>query len=471
MRALRRARAWLHDRLGLAPVLSAFRSHKVPRANTGRAGWLYVLGNGILAAFLLQLVTGVALATKYIPSPASAHASLRFITEQTWMGGFLRALHFFGASAMLVLVALHMSRVFLTGSYKFPREVNWLTGVVLLLLTGLMAFTGQLLRWDENGVWTVVVAAQFAARVPLLGGGLAEFLLAGDTVGGSTLSRFYALHVFVLPALIVLTVSLHVWLVFHHGISEPPRAGRAIEPDTYREEYRALKEAGRPYWPFAAWREAVFATGVLLVVFVLAALLGPKGPGPLPDPSAVAADPRPDWFLRWYYTLIWLKPRGWEDFTMVYLPLVVVAVLLVLPFVARGGERHPARRPWAVLVVLGGAVLFGSLIGLGTRPHWVPDFDTAPIPAERLAGLEASAAEGALVFHARGCQFCHQALGHGGRYGPDLTNVLLRMSPEETTVRIVAGIRDMPAYRDVLRAGELEALLAFFGAMAAGAVR
>lgn len=239
---------------------------------------MYIFGSATMVAFIVQILTGIALVTVYVPSPESAHESLLAITNVFTLGWLIRALHFFGASAMVALVLLHMCRVFLTASYKFPREMNWITGVLLFLLTLAMAFTGQLLRWDENGVWTVVVASKFLVRVPLIGRELAEFALAGDTVGGATLSRFYGLHVFILPALIILLLGLHLFLLIHHGVSEPPKAGQRVDPATYRSRYKKLKEAGVRYWPYMVWREAVFGALVLVAIFTLAIVFGPRDP-------------------------------------------------------------------------------------------------------------------------------------------------------------------------------------------------
>lgn len=460
--AFKRAGAWLYDRLGLERIVDFVIRHPVPYGNTKRIGWLYTLGIATFTAFLLQVLTGTALATKYIPSPAHAYSSLLYITEEAWFGWLLRGMHYFGASAMVVLISAHMARVFLTGSYKFPREMNWVFGVLLLVLTVAMALTGQLLRWDEHGIWTVTVAAHFVGRVPLIGEFLARFVLAGDTVGGATLSRFFVFHVMILPVLIFLTVGIHLYLVLHHGVSEPPKAGRPVDPETYREWYKEHAEkSGRQYVPDAAWREAVAALVVVLTVIALAYLFGPRGPDAPPDPVAIAADPRPDWYLRWYYALLWVKPRGLETFIMVYLPLLVLGGLLLLPFVFNKGERSPRRRPLAVLTFGVIAAVLIALTELGMRAPWAMEFETVPLQRAQLPVPEGEAWQGAQLFYARGCQYCHMVLGEGGTFGPDLTDATRRLPPEVIVERTLNGIGDMPAYRDVLNREELDAILAF----------
>jgi ubiquinol-cytochrome c reductase cytochrome b subunit len=460
---------WLKDRLGLDPVLRFLQGHKVPAALLGRAGWMYVFGMGIVAAFTIQVVSGIALATIYVPSPGLAHESVRYITEDVGFGALLRAMHFYGASAMVLLVTVHMIQVYLAAAYKYPREMNWISGVLLLLLTMAMALTGQMLRWDEDGLWTVVVAAKFAARVPMIGPWLAEFVLGGETVGGATLTRFYAAHVFLIPGLIVALVGLHIYLVLHHGISEPPKAGEPVDPATYKARYKALKDQGARYFPDVAWKEIVTACGVVTAVVALAVLFGPKAIGLPPDPTVAFADPRPDWFLRWYYAFLYVKPRGLESFAMVYLPILAVAGLLLLPLLFRSGSRSVAERPWSVVVVGAVVVTFGTLTVLGFRAPWSPAYETTPLEPADL-GVEAGSvvAEGAATFHGRGCQYCHVAFGRGGLYGPDLTEVAMRISPQEITVRIVQGFRsDMPAYRDILSQDELDSIIAFLQALPA----
>lgn len=453
---------WFYDRLALSQVVTLLRTHKVPAETaTGKKAWMYVLGSATLLMFAMQLVSGVALVTVYVPSPATAYESLHAITNTFTLGWLVRALHFYGASAMMVLVALHAARVFLTGSYKFPREMNWISGVFLLLLTASMAFTGQLLRWDQNGIWSVVVASKFLLRVPWIGRELADFALAGESVGGATLSRFFALHVFILPGLLILLIGAHLFLLYQHGVSEPPRAGRKVEPRRYRQWYAQLKEQGRHYWPYMVWREALFGFVCVALVFTLAVTFGPKGPGAAPDPMVLNADPRPDWYFLWYYALLWIKDRGLEALVMVYGPIAVVALLLLLPLVASKGERSPARRPWAVAAVLAVALAFAVLTSIGVRAPWAPAEDARPLSAAVLPSDQPGVLEGAHLFYDRGCQLCHKVLGTGGAYGPDLTHVQRRLSPEEIAVRTVNGVGDMPSYRETLSASELDRIVEF----------
>lgn len=441
--------------------MAAVENHRVPAevAET-RKGWMYVFGNATLVMFVIQILAGVALATMYVPSPDVAHQSLTQISEETTFGGFLRALHFYGASAMVVMMVLHLIRVFLTAAYKYPREATWMFGVALFVLVMAMAFTGQLLRWDENGLWGSVVAAKYVARVPFVGGALADFVIAGESISGATLSRFFALHVFVLPALILLCLAAHLYLVIHHGVSEPPKVGRIVEPRVYVAWYRELKRRGPTYWPHMVWREAVFALLVVSAVVVLALLLGPKGPGAPPDAARLASDPKPDWFLLWWYALLWVKPRGLEALVMVYAPLLLLLAAFFFPVVFYKGERAPARRPWAVATVIFLVGALATLTVLGTRAPWYPE-STEPLTAEAIGTTDPMALHGALTFNERGCQLCHAVAASGGSYGPDLTRVARRLSPEEISLRIMNGVGDMPAYREIVTREELDGILVF----------
>jgi ubiquinol-cytochrome c reductase cytochrome b subunit len=348
------------------------------------------------------------------------------------------------------------------GAYKYPRQMNWLTGAGLLLFTLGMAFTGQLLRWDQIGVWTAVIAAEQAGRTPLIGNWLGHFLLAGDTVGGATLSRFFAAHVFFIPALVFPFLGLHLYLVVYNGISEPPAAGRPVDPTTYRHWYeQMLARVGVPFWPDAAWRDAAFGLLVILTIGALALSLGPPELGRPPDPTIIQASPRPDWYFMWYFALLSLIPRWAEDYVILLGPLVFGLALILLPFAAPAGERSPVRRPWAIAIVAAIVFVIARYWVIGIAAPWSPRFDTRPLPASIVRATTPEVQLGAALFYSKGCQYCHLVSGQGGIRGPDLTDAGDRMTPQQMKTRIYSGATNMPSYTNILRPGELDALVAF----------
>jgi ubiquinol-cytochrome c reductase cytochrome b subunit len=449
---------YLDDRTGVMKLLVEFARHPVPP----NIGWAYVLGSATLVAFVIQVVTGIALATAYVPSAAEAYESLKFISNVAPFGSILRGTHFFGASAMVVLIGLHMMRTFLMGSYKFPREVNWISGVVLLAVTLAMAFTGQLLRWDQNAIWSVVVAAEQVARAPLIGETLARFTLAGDTVGGATLSRFFAFHAFFIPAIIFTFIGIHLYLVLRNGISEPPEAGHPIDPKTYRAWYQdLLKQQGIPFFPDVAWRDIVFGFAVLIVILLLATTIGPPALDKPPDPAIIEATPRPDWFFLWYFAFLALLPHETEQYFIIYAPLAFGALLIFLPIIANRGERSPWRRPWAVAAALIAIFVVARLGVAGEQAPWSPDFAAPPLPPHVVRESSDAVSTGAELFHSKGCELCHSVGGYGGQRGPDLTAIATRLTPEQMTIRILTGGKNMPSFAANLNPDELDALIAF----------
>ena len=457
-RAVGGAWNWLDDRIGINAVFMPMLKHVVPRD----ARWWYVFGSASACAFLLQIVTGVALAFSYVPSGGQAFESLQYLTNEAFMGRLLRGMHYWGASAMVSMVFVHLAQVFLHASYKFPREVNWLSGVAMLGLTLAMGFTGQLLRWDANAVWSVVVGAEQAARAPGIGRGLARFILGGDTIGGATLSRFFALHVFVFPALLIGLIGLHLWLVLRHGVSEMPKAGQPVVPATYREEYEGrLKKTGVPFWPYAAWRDMVFATGLVLAVVLLAAIFGPPVLDRPPDPADVNVNPAPDWYLLWYFAVLAMLPPWMETYVILGAPLLAFAILVAMPLVSPKGERAPSRRPWAPIAVVFAFVCFLVLTVYGFKAPWSPDFGVQPLPAS-IVGVESGPlAQGADLLHRKGCLYCHNVDGHGGHRGPELSEIGRLLDREQLVIRISNGGHNMPAFAGSITTEEMNLIVGF----------
>jgi quinol---cytochrome c reductase cytochrome b subunit, bacillus type len=209
---------WLEERSGLVGGVKYFLFRKVP----SDTGWWHTLGSATLTAFLVQLITGVILAMYYKPSPAEAHRSVVHITDDVWGGWLLRGMHRWGASVFIILMFLHMGRVFLFGAYKYPRELNWIVGV-LLLATGLFeGLTGYLLPFDQTAYWATVVAININGTAPFLGPYIATILRGGAEIGPDTLARFYSLHMLLVPGALIGLIGLHLYLIVRLGVTSPP---------------------------------------------------------------------------------------------------------------------------------------------------------------------------------------------------------------------------------------------------------
>jgi ubiquinol-cytochrome c reductase cytochrome b subunit/menaquinol-cytochrome c reductase cytochrome b subunit len=222
---------WIDERTSLSGAGRWMMFRKVPKGTN----WFYTLGSATMFAFLSQAVTGVFLAMYYRPdSTGGAYESVRHLTNEVFLGAFVRGMHLWGASVMVVLVFLHMGRTFLWGAYKYPRELNWIIGVVLLILTMVMALTGYLLPFDQRAYWATVVASNITGTGPILGPYLADFLRGGSEFGATTLSRFYAIHMLVVPGLIAALMGAHLYLVAKLGTTAPPwkKAHRDAKLDT-----------------------------------------------------------------------------------------------------------------------------------------------------------------------------------------------------------------------------------------------
>ena len=209
---------WLDERTGASPFLRGFLYRKVPKGTN----WFYTLGSASMFAFLSQAVTGVFLAMYYEPDPSRAYESAQRITNELFLGELVRGMHRWGSTVMLLLVFLHMGRTFFFGAYKYPRELNWIIGVILLVLTLLMGFTGYLLPFDQRSFWATVVGVNLNSSGPIVGPYLADFLRGGPEFGAYTLSRFYAMHMLLIPGLIAALIGAHLYLVAKLGTTAPP---------------------------------------------------------------------------------------------------------------------------------------------------------------------------------------------------------------------------------------------------------
>ena len=462
MRLMGRMGEWFDQRLQLGRPIREVMEHPVPKQT---ASWWYVFGSAALTIFIFQFVTGILLALVYVPSAGEAWNSLQTLNHQITLGWFIRALHGWGSNFMLAVVVIHMVQVFLFGAYKFPRELTWVLGVFLLLFTLGMAFTGQVLRFDQDAYWGLGIGASIASRVPVLGPALVKLLLGGPIIAGATLSRFFALHVFVIPGLLFGFVGLHVLMVLKLGVNEWPMPGRIVRRATYVREYHELTaKEGVPFVPYAIWKDIAFSGFILLCIAVCAVMLGPFGPGGQPDPTIIQTAPRPDSFFLWIYAVLSFLPPAAETPVLLIGPLIGIVVLLVLPFFAGEGEKSWRRRPIAVLVILVAAVSLGTLTHLGQHTPWSPMMDAwsgQPIPAKYVKNRTPLEHQGALVFQSKQCHNCHSLGGEGGQRGPALDQVAVRLTPDQLIRQVIQGGGNMPAYGKNLSPAETTALVQF----------
>ena len=453
---------WFEMRLGLgAPVIEA-AEHEVPESTSS---WWYVFGSAATVILGLQILTGILLALVYTPSAGHAWSSLQFLDNNIQLGWFLRALHGWGSDFMVAIVLIHMAQVFLFGAYKFPRELTWIIGVFLLLLTLGMAFTGQVLRFDQDAYWGLGIGASILARVPFIGGSLVDFMLGGPIIAGPTLTRFFALHVFVIPGLLLVLVGLHVWMVLRLGINEWPMPGRLVNKKTYVREYHALtQKTGIPFVPDAAWTDALFAAAIMLAVLACALFFGPFGPTGQPDPTIIQTAPKPDFFFLWIYAVLAYLPPSIETPVMFIVPVLVIGGLLLLPLVAGEGEKHWSRRPVAVLTVALIAVTLGIFTRLGTYTPWSPIMEawtSDPTPPAYLHNRSPLQRAGAIVLQNKQCRNCHSIGGEGGLRGPALDSIAVRMTEDQIIRQVLQGGGNMPSYGNALTPSETMALVQF----------
>lgn len=471
-RILARLTNWFDQRLRFSDTILPMMRHPIPRSSAGPLGWWYVFGSASMTLLMVQILTGIGLALVYVPAADKAYDSLLWLDYEAPAGWFLRALHYYAGSGMVVLVLAHATQVFLHGAYKYPRELTWMVGVVLLLCTLGMFFTGQVLRWDPDAYWGLAVGGSMAGRAPGMGPQLVHLVLGGVVIGGDTLSRFFALHVFVIPGVLLLALAVHLWLVLKCGISAAPVPGQTVDPERYDAEYeQEVHTTGVPFLGPAMLKDAFVSAVAVLVVVALAAVLGPKGPTDPPDPMLAGANPRPEWPFLWLFALLSLSPPEAETFIILVLPLLLIAALFLVPVLSNRGERAPSRRPWAVLLVVVGYTVLGVLTYEGATAPWSPQMTAwsgEPVPTDMIEGATPLRLTGAAVFQYKNCRNCHALEGRGGKRGPDLAGVGARLTRDQLIDQISNGTPgggNMPAYGKQVSPHEMTAIVEFLSAL------
>jgi ubiquinol-cytochrome c reductase cytochrome b subunit len=422
---------WLDNRTGIRSLLHEALDERIP----GGARWAYVFGSGLLYLFLSQVITGVFLALYYVPSSDHAHVTVSFISKVVSSGLFLRSIHAYGATAIIIVLFLHISQTLLYGSYKGRRELLWLTGCFLLALMLGMAFTGYLLPWDQKAYFASAVGTNIISEVPIIGAPLQELLRGGPQMGTLTLSRFFVFHVFVLPGLLIAFIATHVFLFRKAGAAGP------IKEDPFHPTLPTQK-----FYP----RQLVMdmAASLLIVVALgLVAYFVPIHLGPEANTSDTSYIPRPEWYYLPIFQWLKIVSGKWSLLGGILLPGLLALLFSAIPFLDRGRERRPWRRP---VVVAGFAIFVVCYSSLGAlsyhddtrdlnvaaqlarqrraeidymrqpfRPLSTPS--SVPIPAP--TNVDPVISKGAAIFAAGPCGSCHGNRGEGTARAPSLIGV------------------------------------------------
>lgn len=466
---------WLDRRAAIDSILHDALDEPIP----GGASLAYIFGSGLLFIFLSQVITGVFLAMYYVPSADHAHVTVAYITKVVTSGAFLRSIHAYGAAAMIIVLVLHWSQVVIYGAYKGRRELLWLSGCILMFLILGMAFTGYLLPWDQKAYFATVVGTNLLGDVPFIGERLQLLLRGGTTMGTLTLSRFYVLHVFLLPAGIFAFIAIHVYL-FRRAGAAGPFAG---DPEKVRRKTQA-------FYPRQLLMDLVFAL-VLIGALAYLAHFHPVELGPPANPAETNYLPRPEWYYRFFFQ--WLKywQGSLEVIGAIVIPSLVALFFILVPFLDRRGERRPWKRPVALNLL--GLFLF-SCIGLGALSYWddahnpliseqlrLQDVQTekymkAPFQPFQVGGEPAptSAANlplvsaGREVFQTEGCVACHGQNATGTAIAPSLVGITSKIPPERIAVIVRHPTPQMkkggmPAFH--ISDHKMKSLLAYLGSL------
>jgi len=430
---------WINHRTGLDDLFRTALDEPIP----GGARFAYMFGSGLLFIFISQVITGVFLALYYVPSADHAHTTVAYITKAVTAGSFLRSLHAYGASAMVVVLFLHLSQTYLYGSYKGRRELLWLSGCALFGLVLAMAFTGYLLPWDQRAYFATAVGTNAVSEVPWIGESIKRLMRGGTEMGTLTISRFFVAHVFLIPACIFGLVASHIFLFRKAGAAGP------VDEDPHHP-----KQEAEPFYPRQVLMD-LSLTALLIIGLGLLCFLVPVQLGPPANPADAQYIPRPEW----YYLPIFQWLKYWHGSAAIVgvlvIPTLLILAVLALPFLDRGVERRPWKRPAAM-----GAYAFVvfSLVGLGFRSQYVdrhdsgvaqqltkqrseedeysrkpfePDLSAASLVAANVTLADPLAAKGKTIFEGQSCNACHGDGGVGTAAAPALIGTATKFSPDQ----------------------------------------
>lgn len=432
---------WLDRRTGIDSLLHEALDEPIP----GGARWAYVFGSVLLFLFISQTITGIFLALYYVPSATSAHTTVAYIVKEVTGGSFLRSLHAYGSSAVVIVVLLHLTQTYLYGAYKGRRELLWISGCFLLGLMLAMAFTGYLLPWDQKAYFATTVGTNMASDIPFIGTWIKRFMRGGDEMGTLTVSRFFVAHVFILPGVLIAFIAAHVYLFRKAGAAGPPSED-PVNPRLATERF----------YPKQVVMDTIVALVMILILGSLAHFW-PTELGPKANPADTQYVPRPEW----YYLPIfqWLKYwRGpYAIFGIIVIPTITAALLVLVPFIDRRLERRAWRRPIAVgvfVLIMAGFVVMGLMSvrddqrdpsiakQVAKQREATEEFMRQPFEPEGAASslsapasvavvLDPLAAAGKKIYEGESCDACHGENGAGSAMAPKLVGATAQKSADE----------------------------------------
>jgi ubiquinol-cytochrome c reductase cytochrome b subunit len=392
---------WFTDRWPIRQVLRWSLEEKIP----GGDSFWYSLGAATLFIFVIQVVTGVWQMFWYVPTTDHAYQSVMYIRQHVPFGWLIHGLHGWGSNVFIVLVFLHMLRVFVWGAYKYPRQLIWLIGTLLFFTVIALSFTGALLPWDELGYWAAEVGTSIAGTIPVIGFFLKELMRGGAAMSQETLSRFFIGHIAILPGILAALIVAHLVAFRQYGSVGP-----------WKEEKR--KKSGW-FWPDQIVKDLIVIGVIFLILVGLSAFWRAPITGPADHIDNIIT-PKPEWQFLFLYQFLKLFKGRWEPIGTAGIPLVLFLILFLLPFYDRSKKRNPFRRPIAMFgaIVLIGWVATYTYLGYISRPG-ASATASVTVSSSAPPGVKA----GARLFTSQGCVACHTVHGQGGNIGPNLSNI------------------------------------------------
>ncbi len=352
---LKRLPGYLDERIAYTPV-HHFMVKQLYKRLPPHTGWMHVFGSVALFTFVSQFVTGILLLLYYRPTLKEAHESIQYITGEVPFGWLMRQVHAWGATFMMAAVLMHMTRTYFMGSFKKPREFTWVLGVVLFLLTMFFGFTGYLLPWNQLSYWATTVGTEVVGAIPYAGEHLKQVLLGGPTVGQETLSRFFVVHVALLPWALVIVLTAHLVLMRLHNLATLEDVG---------QEKPFTPESGVPFWPVHMAKEGAVAAVIFASLFTLS-VLSPWEIGEPANPLETPEGIKPEWYFLPTYQLLKYFSGPLGKFLGIMISGVPFALLFLWPFIERSPARHPRKRKWATRL---GIVAVALALGFGILGH------------------------------------------------------------------------------------------------------